>query len=194
MMADEAREVVPNEATIRTVINDKRSSPGQYTWFVKKVLSHLYRTRYARVVETGQVRPSDLISTTDEAYALVNMEGNLKRWTKEAEMMAAARGRTLDADERNSLPKSEYTNGGSKSEGWNEEGINRFNELVAEVKADRESEAGKKFEENFQKEAAANHLNNKQKRKAPKTRTITATNDLDSDSESDEDLSVVTGG
>ncbi len=193
-MADEAREVVPNEAMIRTVINDKRSSPGQYTWFIKKVLSHLYRTRYARVVETGQVRPSDLISTTDEAYALVNVEGNLKRWTKEAEMMAAARGRTLDADERNSLPKSEYTNGSSKLEGWNEEGINRFNELVAEIKADRESEAGKKFEENFQKEVAANHLNNKRKRKAPKTRTITATNDLDSDSESDEDLSVVTGG
>jgi hypothetical protein len=36
-------------------------------------------------VETGQVRPSDLISTTDEAYALVNVEGNLKRWTKEAD-------------------------------------------------------------------------------------------------------------
>ena len=192
-MADETQEVVPNEDTIRTVIKDKRRSPEEYTWFVKTVLSHLYRTRYARVVETGQVRPSDLISTTDEAYALVNVEGNLKRWTKEAEMMAAARGRTLDADERNSLPKSEYTNGGSKSEGWNEEGINRFNELVAEVKADRESEAGKKFEENFQKEAAAKHLNNKRKRKAPKTRTITATNDLDSDSESDEDLSVETG-
>ena len=193
-MADETREVVPNEDTIRTVIKDKRRSPEEYTWFVTTVLSHLYRTRYARVVETGQVRPSDLISTTDEAYALVNVEGNLKRWTKEAEMMAAARGRTLDADERNSLPKSEYTNGGSKSEGWNEEGINRFNELVAEVKADRESEEGKKFEENFQKEAAAKHLNNKRKRKAPKTRTITATNDLDTDSESDEDLSVETGG
>jgi hypothetical protein len=26
-----------------------------------------------------------------------------------------------------SLPKLEYTNGGSKSDGWNEEGINRFN-------------------------------------------------------------------
>jgi hypothetical protein len=145
-------------------------------------------------VETGQVRPLDLISTTDEAYALVNMEGNLKRSTKEVEMMAVARGRTLDADEGNSLPKSEYTNGGSKLEGWNEEGINRFNELVAKVKVDRESEAGKKFEENFQKEVAANHLNNKQKRKAPKMRTITATNNLDSDSEGDEDLSVVTGG
>jgi hypothetical protein len=71
-------------------------------------------------VETGQVKPLDLISTTDEAYALVNMEGNLKRWTKEAEVMAAARGRTLDADKWNSLPKSEYTNGGSKSEGWME--------------------------------------------------------------------------
>jgi hypothetical protein len=144
-------------------------------------------------VETGQVRPLDLISTTDEAYALVNVEGNLKQWTKEAEMMAAARRRTLNSDERNSLPKPEYTNGGSKLEGWNEQGINRFNELVAEVKADRESEAGKKFEENFQNEAAAKHLNNKRKRKAPKTRTITATNDLDSDSESDGDLSLETG-
>jgi hypothetical protein len=192
-MADETQEVVPNKDTIRTVIKDKRRLPKEYTWFIKTVLSHLYRTRYARVVETGQVRPSDLISTTDEAYALVNVEGNLKRWTKEAEMMAAARGRTLNADERNSLPKPEYTNGGSKSEGWNEQGINRFNELVAEVKVDWESEAGKKFEENFQKEAAAKHLNNKRKRKAPKTRTITATNDLDSDSESDGDLSLETG-
>ena len=141
-----------------------------------------------------EVKPSDLISTTDEAYALVNVEGNLKRWTKEAEVMAAARGRTLDADKRNSLPKSEYTNGGSKLEGWNEEGINRFNELVAEVKADRESEAGKKFEADFQKEAAAKHLSNKRKRKVPKTRTITAANNLDSDSEGNDDSSVNTGG
>jgi hypothetical protein len=143
------------------MFKDKRRSPEEYTWFVKAVLSHLYRTRYARVVETGQVRPSDLISTTDEAYALVNVEGNLKRWTKEAEMMAAARGRTLNADKQNSLPKPENTNGGSKSEGWNEQGINRFNELVAEFKADQELEAGKKFEENFQEEVAAKHLNNK---------------------------------
>jgi hypothetical protein len=71
----------------------------------------LYRTQYAKVVETGQVQLSDVISTTDEAHALVNVEGNLKRWTKEAEVMAAARGRSLDADERLSLPKSEYTNG-----------------------------------------------------------------------------------
>jgi hypothetical protein len=144
-------------------------------------------------VETGQVQLSDVISTTDEAYALVNVEGNLKRWTKEAEVMAVARGRSLDADKRLSLPKSEYTNGGSKSDGWNEEGINRFNELVAKVKADRESKAGKKFEADFQKEVVAKHLSKKQKRKAPKMITITATNDLDSGSESDDDTSVDTG-
>jgi hypothetical protein len=100
---------------------------------------------------------------------LVNVEGNLKRWTKEAEVMAAARGRSLDADEQLSLPKLEYTNGGSKSDGWNEEGINRFNELVAEVKADQESVAGKKFEANSQKEAAAKHLL-KQERKEKGTK------------------------
>jgi hypothetical protein len=144
-------------------------------------------------VETGQVQLSDVISTTDEAYALVNVEGNLKWWTKEAEVMAAARGRSLDADERLSLPKSEYTNGGSKSDGWNEEGINRFDELVAKIKADQESVAGKKFEADFQKEVAAKHLSKKQKRKAPNMITITATNDLDSGRESDDDASVDTG-
>jgi hypothetical protein len=145
-------------------------------------------------VETGQVKPSNLISTTDEAYALVNVEGNLKRWTKEVEVMAVARGRTLADYKWNSLSKLEYTNGRSKSEGWNEEGINRFNELVAEVKADRESEAGKKFEADFQKEAAAKHLSNKQKRKVPKMRTITAANDLNNDSEGNNDSLVNTGG
>ena len=192
-MADETCEVIPDEATIRKVIKDKRSSPKEYTWFMKTVLSHLYRTWYTKVVETGQVQLSDVISTTDEAYALVNVEGNLKQWTKEAEVMAAARGRSLDADDWLSLPKLEYTNGGSKSDGWNEEGINRFNELVAEVKADRESVAGKKFEADFQKEAVAKHLSKKRKRKAPKMITITATNDLDSGSESDDDVSVDTG-
>jgi hypothetical protein len=153
MTADETRKVIPDKAMIRKVIKDKQSLPKEYTWFMKTVLSHLYRTWYAKVVETGQVQLSDVISTTDEAYALVNMEGNLKRWTKEAEVMAVARGRSLDANEWLSLPKSEYTNGGSKLDGWNEEEINRFNELVAEVKADQESVAGKKFEADFQKEA-----------------------------------------
>jgi hypothetical protein len=107
--------------------------------------------------------------------------------------MAAARGRSLDADEWLSLPKLEYTNGGSKLDGWNEEGINRFNELVAKVKADRESVAGKIFEADFQKEVVAKPLSKKRKRKAPKTLTITATNNLDSGSESDDDASVDTG-
>jgi hypothetical protein len=53
--------------------------------------------------------------------------------------------------------------------------------------------AGKKFEADFQKEAAAKHLSKKRKRKAPKMITITATNDLDSCSESDDDASVDTG-
>jgi hypothetical protein len=87
----------------------------------------------------------------------------------------------------------EYTNGGSKSDGWNEEGINRFNELLAEVKVDHELVAGKKLEADFQKEAAAKHLSKKQKRKAPKMITITATNSLNSGSESDDDVSVEMG-
>jgi hypothetical protein len=77
------------------------------------------------MVKTGKVKPSDIISATDEAYALVNVEGNLNWWIREAELMVAG---TIDA-ERSSLPKSDYMNGGSKAYGWTEEGINRFNEL-----------------------------------------------------------------
>jgi hypothetical protein len=50
-MVDETQEVVPNEDMIQTVIKDKQCLPKEYTWFVKTVLSHLYRTRYARVVK-----------------------------------------------------------------------------------------------------------------------------------------------
>jgi hypothetical protein len=34
MMADETREVIPDEATIRKVIKDKRSSPKEYSHLV----------------------------------------------------------------------------------------------------------------------------------------------------------------
>jgi hypothetical protein len=53
--------------------------------------------------------------------------------------------------------------------------------------------AGKKFEADFQNEAAVKHLSKKWKRKAPKMITITATNDRNSCSESDDDASVDTG-
>jgi hypothetical protein len=39
MMADETREVIPYEAMIQKVIKEKQSSPKEYTWFVKTVLS-----------------------------------------------------------------------------------------------------------------------------------------------------------
>jgi hypothetical protein len=34
---------------------------------------------FTKMVKRGMVKPSDIISATDEAYVLVNVEGNLKR-------------------------------------------------------------------------------------------------------------------
>jgi hypothetical protein len=126
MVIDETCEVIPNEDTICNVIKDKQSLPEHYTWLVKTVLSQLNAMLYTKMVKTGKVKPSDIFSATDEAYALVNVEGNLKQWIIEAELMAVG---TIDA-KRSSLLKSDCTIGGSKADGWTEEGINRFNELV----------------------------------------------------------------
>ena len=91
---------------------------------------------------------SDYISVSDEAFAILIFENNYETW--------------CDMVKRNNTKLSpviqKYTNGGSSSgkngssrryQGWNSEGIKRFNDLFDLVKADRESAHAKPFEEAF---------------------------------------------
>ena len=91
---------------------------------------------------------SDYISVSDEAFAILIFENNYETW--------------CDMVKRNNTKLSpvirKYTNGGSSSgkngssrryQGWNSEGIKRFNDRFDLVKADRESPHARQFEEVF---------------------------------------------
>ena len=91
---------------------------------------------------------SEFVSVSDEAFALLIFENNYETW--------------CDMIKTKNTKKSgvfcKYTNGGSPSgknassrqyQGWNAEGIKRFNVLFDLVKGDREMSHARPFEEDF---------------------------------------------
>ena len=87
---------------------------------------------------------TDYISVSDEAFAILIFENNYETW---CDMVKRNNTKILQVI-------CKYTNGGSSSgkngstrryQGWNSEGIKRFNALFDLVKADRQSPYAKPF-------------------------------------------------
>jgi hypothetical protein len=82
---------------------------------------------------------SEIATPSDEALALLILENNEARWSQEFDMVGSDESRVT-------LPKAKYTSSGrntsmkgftKKFGGWSARGIERFNELLKLVKADR---------------------------------------------------------
>lgn len=114
---------------------------------------------------------SDYCSISDEAFTLLALENNWRRWSSKEK-----RG------------KGVYTasmQGNKMFEGWSEEGLQRYNELYRLVKENRESEEGKKFERAFREKKQA-ELKNKVLRKSPvPKKAIVVMDDLSDESDWD---------
>jgi hypothetical protein len=83
---------------------------------------------------------SEIATPSDEALALIILENNEARWSQEFDLMGN------DDSAKITLPKAKYTSSGrnatmkgftKKFGGWSVKGIERFNELLRLVKADR---------------------------------------------------------
>jgi hypothetical protein len=73
---------------------------------------------------------------------------------------------------------------------WNDEGIERFNELLEEVHKDRRSARGKKAEEKFQRtKKSAGGAGNRKWRKIVQESRVRAMNDFEEEDMSDTDSS-----
>ena len=127
------------------------------TYFVRSVVGpEIFRNR---LQENEDICPPDAVCTiSDEAFALLLLENSYDRWldiyTTCGGMPKQRRGdrsRRIDSEIE---PK--YTKGGikytdedkaSKTKGWTEEGITRYNKLFQSVKKDRQKLPGfmKKF-------------------------------------------------
>jgi hypothetical protein len=180
---DEDQDMSVSQETIMKVINDKRVAWKEYGWFMKKCMSHVNTSAYKQNMENGVVPPSDVFSNSDEAFVFMTLEGNHVWWRSKAELLRMDR-RKISQAEKGTLPKQKYKNCGNKLEGWNDLGLNCFNELMDEVEEDHKSNDSRMFEKEFQWVAAAQWQQGKRKRKAPvQEGRVKTRNDLDSDSD-----------
>jgi hypothetical protein len=147
---DEDQDMSVSQETITKVINDKRVAWKEYGWFMKKCMSHVNTSAY------GVVPPSDVFSNSDEAFVFMTLEGNHVWWRSKAELLRMDRRKIYQA-EKGTLPKQKYVNCGNKLEGWNDLGLNCFNELMDEVEEDHKSNDSRMFEKEFQQAVKQRH-------------------------------------
>lgn len=166
-------------ATLKKMIDEKRKNSGTYSYYMDNGVKYVTgAARYKKFVETGEERPMDVASATDEALALIIYENYEDKWIDEHNNKETIRG-----------PKCTQKEGSHRGE-WSDAGIERFNQLVKEVREDRDSARGKKTEETYQmQKVAATMTGHRKRRKVTLESKVRVVNDLvdDSDDSSSDD-------
>jgi len=171
-----------DDQTLERIVNEKRKNSKLYQYIMYECcMYHIVGAKAWNLhIKTGRMKVTDLEQATCyvEAYGLLLLENNWKKWRSKAK--AKARARTGDNEtnstgdnatnttEDNATDEAltKYTTPNKGRHSWSQDGIKRFNELVDEVTDDRESEAGKEFDAAFKKameESAAKKGNKRQK-------------------------------
>jgi hypothetical protein len=131
-------------------------------------------------VETGNWKPSEVATTSDEALLLVAMDCYWNVWAAKAKHESENGNREYPRN----MPFPIYINKNSQKSSWSNDGVTRFNELMEEVEQDRNSAKGKQFEIDFQSEMVGSSGNRGKKRKAS-SKMVQPRNDLSSDDDYD---------
>jgi hypothetical protein len=113
-------------------------------------------------VETGNRKPSEVTTTSEEALLLVAMDCYWNMWATKAKHESENGNREYPRN----MPSPIYIKENSQKSSWSNNGVMRFNELMDEVEQDRNSLEGKQFEIEFQSEMAGLGGNRGKKRKA----------------------------
>ena len=166
-------------AALKKMIGEKRKNSETYSYYVDNGVKCVTgAARCKKLVETGEEQPMSVASTTDEALALITCENYEDKWIDEYNDKETKRG-----------PKHTQREGSHRGE-RSDEGAERFNQLVKEVREDRDSARGKKAEEACQvRKVAAAMTGRRKRRKAAPESKARAVNDLvdDSDDSSSDD-------
>jgi hypothetical protein len=141
---------------------------------------------YNRHVVTGAMQPSELLSVGQEALGLLLLENYREPWKQLVEYMKQGES-TVPSNVKPA--KAKYTNPGQKRMPWKSEGMQRYNQLHEEVRQDRLSSEGQRFEIEFKnkmKQEAG--MARSRKRKTIQSVNVAAVHELD-DVSSDDDSS-----
>ena len=131
------------------LIEELRASAETYSFFCYFFLPEVIGKRaFFRAVQRGCAL-SSIAMESDEAFGIVTLLNTAKRWPWEYYHPPG----NLTDDEKNKKPAALYSVGtkgnARKYEGWNHEGANKFNELVARIQKDRKEHTD--FDEYFKK-------------------------------------------
>jgi hypothetical protein len=165
-----------NESTLQRLLEMKRDDDDLYRWFYANVCKYeAGAQRWKEKVETGQCLATEVVTPVDEAHGLVLLLNHWKEWER--------RAREGTARPENDTVLTVFTckEDGGQRVSWSKEGLERFNELLAEVVEDRKSDTGKAFDEKFKAdmEEAYGRRKRKRKKKVAPRETVEVVNMLD---------------
>lgn len=131
---------VPSLRNVLLLRKLSNNSPNDdYVYFCLRFLKCIVGVQAYNAGWDGDKKLSGIATPSDEALALLILENNEARWSQEFDMVGSDESRVT-------LPKAKYTSSGrngsmkgftKKFGGWSARGIERFNELLKLVKADR---------------------------------------------------------
>jgi hypothetical protein len=167
-----------------TMIAKKRKGDfDTYFFVIDNFVKHTNAKGYNRHVATGAMQPSELLSVGQEALGLLLLENYREPWKQLVEYMKQGESTVPSNIEP---AKAKYTNPGQKKMPWKSEGMERYNQLHEEVRQDRLSSEGQRFEIQFKnkmKQEAG--MAQSRKRKTIQSVNVAAVHELDNVSSDD---------
>ena len=173
---DNTYTVEPRTAELTHLMTQKRKDYKYYSWFYRVVLPNVVGKQLWKE-KRSSVLGTVMASVSDEAMALLLLENSWDYWihllnnpqskvkrgggvvqvdeVEPSQESAAdgspASGETMQNSNKNILVGKKYTisgDGNKTQKGWSEEGLRRMNELMVEVRLDRQQDKNR-FDDNY---------------------------------------------
>jgi hypothetical protein len=160
--ADDTLPMTWDAASVESLIDKLQQDMDVYMWWAENFWPRVVGQEKRKLdVTSGNKKPSDLVTISDEALALLLFENHFLSWKAKAKSEDNARSQTSSITSSDvSTCMTKYTrNNGSTKDGWSDDGITHFQELMTKVREDRASTYGAEFDklvqEKMQQEASA---------------------------------------
>jgi hypothetical protein len=189
---DSNRPMTWEDESVEDLIENLCQDMRLYTWWAENFWPRVVGLEKWKLhVGSGNKKPSDVVTVSDEALALLLFENHFQSWKAKADSNDTG-SQTSSITSDDSSTKYTRKNGSTK-DGWSDHGITRFQQLMAKVTEDRASTNGAEFDklvqQKMQQESSNARSRKKRRRETDENRITMVVNELPDmpDSDSDEE-------
>ena len=180
-----------NDESMKSLIDKLRQDMNMYIWWAENFWPRVVGLeKWKLEVASGNKKPSNVVTVSDEALALLLFENHFQSWKLKSETSDDTGSQTSSMTSDDSSTKYTRKNGSTK-DGWSDDGIARFGQLMEKVTEDRASTNGTEFDRLVQEKMKLQSNNGKRKKRRRETdenRITMVVNELpDMPDSSDED-------